>query len=367
MRIAQIAPLVESVPPKLYGGTERVVSYLCEELVARGHDVTLFASGDSVTRARLRSPVREALRLHPVADPLPYHMLMLDAVRRRAHEFDILHFHIEMLHFPVFADLASPTVTTLHGRLDLPDLPALFAGFPQMPLVSVSMSQRAPVVDANFIGNVYHGLPLGLHRPRLERKPDSYLAFIGRFSREKRPDLAIAIARATGRKIRLAAKVDPVDEAYFREVVAPLLGDGVDYVGEIDERGKTQFLGEADALLFPIDWPEPFGLVMIEAMACGTPVLAFDSGSVREVVENGVTGRIVSGVDEAVAALPGVVALDRARVRAAFERRFSVAAMTREYLALYERAMTAAPCAGAVRELGVGFAAKARGAMTPLS
>jgi glycosyltransferase involved in cell wall biosynthesis len=266
---------------------------------------------------------------------------MLEAVRRRAPEFDILHFHIDTIHYPVFANIASRTLTTLHGRLDLPDLQPLFAAFRAMPLTSVSYSQRRPFPDANFVANVYHGIPASLHRPRLERTAPGYLAFIGRISQEKRPDLAIRIARAARMKLKIAAKVDPIDEAYFHAEIEPLLGgDDVEFIGEIDERSKTGFLGNADALLFPIDWPEPFGLVMIESMACGTPVLAFDAGSVREVIDDGVTGRIVSSVDEALAALPEVLRLDRTRVRATFERRFSARAMAQGYIELYERMVT---------------------------
>jgi len=343
MKIAQIAPLMESVPPRLYGGTERVVSYLCEELSARGHDVTLFASGDSITSAELVACVPEALRLNPkVRDPLPYYVLMLEAVRRRAHEFDVLHFHIDFLHFPVFADIASRTVTTVHGRLDLPDLKPIFAGFQNMPLTSISLSQRAPARFGNFVSNIYHGIPAQLHKPRLERTGESYLAFIGRISREKRPDRAVRIARAAGRKLKIAAKVDNVDRDYFEESIEPLLvGQDVEFIGEIDERRKTDFLGGADALLFPIDWPEPFGLVMIESMACGTPVLAFGAGSVPEVIDDGVTGKIVSSVDEAVAALPDVIGMDRTIVRQTFERRFSAKAMAQGYIRLYERMKSA--------------------------
>lgn len=338
MKIAQIAPLMESVPPRLYGGTERVVSYLCEELVALGHEVSLFASGDSLTSAELVPCAVEALRLDSrVKDPLPHYMVMLEAVRRRAHEFDVLHFHIDHVHFPVFADMASRTLTTMHGRLDLPDLPVLFDVFPSMPLTSVSLSQRKPLPRANFVANIYHGLPIGLHAARLGASSDPYLAFIGRMSREKRPDVAIQIARSAGMKLKLAAKVDPIDRTYFESEVAPLLGPHAEYIGEINEHEKTAFLGGAEALLFPIDWPEPFGLVMIEAMACGTPVLGFDCGSVREVVDHGVTGHIVTSTGEAMAMLPKTIALNRAQVRATFERRFSSNAMARGYVELYDR------------------------------
>ena len=336
MKIAQIAPLVESVPPRLYGGTERIVSYLTEELVALGHEVTLFASGDSITSADLVSCVPKALRLDPnIQDPLPYYMLMLDRLRQRAHEFDILHFHIDQLHFPLFRPVAGRTVTTLHGRQDLPDLLPLYAGFGDMPLVSISNDQRRAVPNANVAATVYHGLPVDLHRVNTEAHR-GYVAFLGRISPEKRPDRAIAIARAVGIPLKIAAKVDRADEAYFRTQIEPLLaGPGVDFIGEINERQKTQFLGGAQALLFPVDWPEPFGLSMIEAMACGTPVLAFRCGSVPEIIDEGITGAIVETVEQAVAALPGVIALDRAKVRQRFERRFSATRMAEDYVELY--------------------------------
>jgi len=319
MKIAQIAPLIESVPPRLYGGTERIVSYLTEELVALGHDVTLFASGDSITAANLVPCVPKALRLDAsVIDTIPYYMLMLDRVRQRAGDFDVMHFHIDQFQFPLFRPIADRTVTTLHGRQDLPDLVPLYLGFDDMPLVSISNDQRRPVPKANFAATVYHGLPVDLHRPTASR--GDYVAFLGRISPEKRPDRAIAIARALGIPLKIAAKVDRVDEAYFRTNIEPLLGGpGVEFIGEINEHQKTQFLGEAQALLFPIDWPEPFGLSMIEAMACGTPVLAFRCGSVPEIVDEGVTGAIVGSMEEAIAALPRVIALDRKKVRQRFE------------------------------------------------
>ena len=338
MRIAQIAPLIESVPPRLYGGTERIVSYLTEELVAQDHDVTLFASGDSITQAELVPCCPQALRLSPgVVDPIPYYMLMLDKVRRMASQFDILHFHTDQFHFPIFNGMGCPTVTTLHGRQDLPDLKQLYAGFPGMPLVSISNAQRAPVPNASFVATVPHGLPA---QPlTFTREPrGGYLAFLGRISPEKRADRAIAIARAVGLPLKIAAKVDRVDEAYFRSEIEPLLKQpGIEYIGEIDERRKPAFLGEARALLFPIEWPEPFGLVMIEAMACGTPVLAFRRGSVPEVIDNGVTGWAVDSMDEAMCKLGQVLALDRARVRRRFEERFSVARMAKEYAKVYGR------------------------------
>jgi len=336
MKIAQIAPLMESVPPRLYGGTERIVSHLTEELVALGHDVTLFASGDSMTAATLAPCVPQALRLDPnVRDTIPYYMLMLDRVRQSAADFDILHFHIDQFHFPLFRPIAGRTVTTLHGRQDLPDLHPLYIGFDDMPLVSISNAQRRPIPTANFVATIHHGIPAGLHRPSAQMR-GSYLAFLGRISPEKRPDRAIMIARAAGIPLKIAAKVDRVDEVYFRTQIEPLLkGPGVEFIGEINDEQKTQFLSDAQALLFPIDWPEPFGLSMIEAMACGTPVLAFRCGSVPEVVEDGITGVIVDTMDEAVAALPRVIAIDRKKVRLRFEQRFSAARMAKDYVALY--------------------------------
>ncbi len=335
MRIAQIAPLMESVPPRFYGGTERVVSYLTEELVRQGHDVTLFASGDSITAAELVASSKSALRLGAVENPIPYYMLMLDKVRERADEFDVLHFHIDLLHFPLFRPIARRTVTTLHGRQDLPDLWPFYSGFADMPLVSISDAQREPVAHANFVATIHHGLPLNLHRPTYDPR-GGYVAFLGRICPEKRPDWAIAIARACGIPLKIAAKVDKVDEAYFRETIVPLLaGEGVEYIGEIDERAKTAFLGEAQALLFPLDWPESFGLTMIEATACGTPVLAFRRGSVAEIVDEGVTGCIVDDVDAAVNVLPRLMSLDRRGVRNRFEERFSVARMAKNYVSVY--------------------------------
>jgi len=336
MRIAQIAPLFESVPPRLYGGTERVVSYLTEELIRQGHQVTLFASGDSITSAELVPCTSRALRLDPdVRDPIPHHTLMLDKVRERAADFDILHFHIDYLHFPLFRSKAARTVTTLHGRQDLADHMPFYRRFSEMPLISISGAQRTPLSSANFVGTVHHGLPLDLHKPS-GRPAGGYLAFLGRISPEKRPDRAIAIARAAGLPLKIAAKVDKVDEAYFREVIAPLLqGADVEFVGEINESAKTKFLGRAAGLLFPIDWPEPFGLVMIEAMACGTPVLAFRCGSVPEIVEDRLTGRIVSSIEEAVQAVPELLALDRNAVRTRFEQRFSSRRMASDYVKIY--------------------------------
>jgi glycosyltransferase involved in cell wall biosynthesis len=342
LKIAQIAPLIESVPPRLYGGTERVVSYLTEELVRLGHDVTLFASGDSVTSARLVSCATTALRLDPkVRDPIPYCMLMLDRVRECADDFDILHFHIEYYHFPLFRPLAGRTVTTLHGRQDLPDLQPLYFRFSEMPLVSISNGQRGPIPSANFVGTVYHGVPLDLHRPTFNPR-GGYLAFLGRISPEKGVDRAIEVARTLGVPLRIAAKVDRVDEDYFREQIAPLLkGPDVEFIGEIDERQKTDFLGQALALMFLIDWPEPFGLAMIEAMACGTPVLALRHGSVEEVVEEGLTGHIVDSMEQATAIAPRVKMLDRRVVRRRFEERFTAARMAKDYVRVYNSVIRA--------------------------
>jgi len=336
MRIAQVASLIESIPPKFYGGCERVASYLTEELVRQGHDVTLFASAQSTTSARLVPCCEAPLRLDPqVRDVIPYYMMMLDKVRRMADHFDIIHVHFDQFHFPVLYEHAHRTLTTLHGRQDLPDLRKLYAAFPQMQLVSISESQRAPIPDANFVSTVYHGLPTNLLRP--SKAQGGYLAFLGRISPEKRVDRAIAIAQAANLRLKIAAKIDRVDEAYFRSEVAHHLdGTAVEFVGEIDEQTKSRFLGEAAALLFPIDWPEPFGLVMIEAMACGTPVLAFDKGAAREVIDEGVTGRVVRTLEEATAVLPHVLSLDRDRVRKRFEERFSAARMAADYVSIYE-------------------------------
>jgi glycosyltransferase involved in cell wall biosynthesis len=312
------------------------VSYLTEELVRQGHRLTLFASGDSLTSAELVPCTKSALRLTPtVRDTIPYYMLMLDKVRERADEFDILHFHIDQFHFPIFRPMAQRTLTTLHGRQDLPDLQVLYRGFNDMPLVSISNAQRRPCAAANFAATVYHGIPKELHAANLDRR-GSYLAFLGRICPEKRVDHAIAIARAAGVPLKIAAKVDKVDEEYFREAIMPLLnGPDVEFIGEINEHAKTKFLGDALGLLFPIDWPEPFGLALIEAMACGTPVLAFRHGSVPEIVDEGVTGYIVDTPEEAVAVLPAVLSLDRRAVRQRFEERFSAERMARDYLGVY--------------------------------
>jgi glycosyltransferase involved in cell wall biosynthesis len=338
MKIAQIAPLFERVPPQFYGGTERIVAYLIDALVAQRHDVTLFASRDSITAARLVPCAEQALRLNAaIRDPIPYYMLMLDKVRSAASQFDILHFHIDQFHFPIFRDRAARTLTTLHGRQDLPDLRHLYEGFPEMPLVSVSEAQRQPIPNANFVATVPHGIPRNLLTPTLIAR-GGYLAFLGRISPEKRVDRAIAIAHAVGLPLRIAAKVDRVDEVYFKAEIAPLLDQpGIEFIGEIDERQKGKFLGDARALLLPIDWPEPFGLAMIEAMACGTPVLAFRNGSVPEVVEDGKTGYIVDSLEEAICRIGSVLALDRAQVRRRFEQRFTAERMAQDYLKVYSR------------------------------
>jgi glycosyltransferase involved in cell wall biosynthesis len=328
---------MESVPPRFYGGTERIASYLTEELVAQGHDVTLFASGDSITAAKLVPCCAQALRLNKaVRDPIPYYMLMLDKVRRHALDFDIIHFHMDQFHFPIFRDIAHRTITTLHGRQDLADMFPLYAGFPDMRLVSISNAQRKPIPDASFAATVYHGLPRDLLTPTLKPR-GGYLAFIGRISPEKRVDRAIRIARAVGIPLKIAAKVDRVDLEYFKAEIEPMLDTpDVEFIGEIDERRKPGFLGEARALLFPIDWPEPFGLVMIEAMACGTPVMAFRNGSVSEVIDEGVTGFVVDDEEQAVRKLGALLALDRGRVRRRFEERFTAQRMAADYVKIYK-------------------------------
>jgi glycosyltransferase involved in cell wall biosynthesis len=343
MHIAQIAPLTEAVPPKLYGGTERVVANLCDALVQLGHEVTLFAAADAQTDAKL-IPVRDCpIRLDPapLKSDIAAHLAMLHEVRRRAWQFDILHFHIDLLHFPVFEHQAHRTVTTLHGRLDLADLENAYAHWPQFGLVSISDHQRTPLPFANWLKTVPHGLPTQQFVFRARPQP-GYLAFLGRISPEKRPDVAIAIARRAGIALKIAAKVDKVDRDYFETRIAPLLDHPlIDYIGEIAEHQKSEFLGNARALLFPIDWPEPFGLVMIEAMACGTPVVAFRCGSVPEIVDEGVTGLIVDSIDAAVHAVGAAFRLDRAAVRRRFEERFTADRMARDYVAVYRRLLAA--------------------------
>ncbi|OXC74877.1 glycosyltransferase family 4 protein [Caballeronia sordidicola] len=335
MRIAQVAPLHEAVPPKFYGGTERVVSYLTEALVELGHEVTLFASGDSRTSAHLVSGCSRALRLEAIQDGFAPHMVLLEQVRRMAHEFDVLHFHLSYLPFSRFYDLGIPFVTTLHGRLDLPELQPVFNLFSRVPVIAISDAQRRPLPQANWLGTIYHGLPEQLLTPQLDRSP-SYLAFLGRICAEKRADRAIEIAARAGLPLKIAAKVDPADRDYFRTVIEPLLSQPhVEFVGEISEAQKPAFLSGAKALLFPIDWAEPFGLVMIEAMACGTPVIAFNRGSVSEVVDEGVTGYIVDDVASAVEAVNRSSMLCRATIRARFLARFEARTMAQKYVAQY--------------------------------
>ena len=336
MRIAQVAPLFESVPPKYYGGTERVVSYLTEELVRQGHDVALFASGDSVTQAKLVATTRRSLRLDKhCVDQLAPQMLMLERVVQSASSFDVIHFHVDYLHFPYSRRHNTAHLTTLHGRLDLPELVPLYREFHDMPVVSISSAQREPLPFANWLGTVHHGLPHDLYRFRAEA--GEYLAFIGRVAPEKRVDRAIAIAKRVGLPLRIAAKVDAVDREYFESIVEPLLDDPlVEYIGEIGDGEKQEFLGNAKVLLFPIDWPEPFGLVMIEAMACGTPVIALRRGAVPEIVEHGRTGFVVGDLDEAIVAAERIGKISRQRCRELFEERFTAARMASDYLALYE-------------------------------
>jgi glycosyltransferase involved in cell wall biosynthesis len=337
MKIAQIAPVVESVPPTFYGGTERVVSWLTEELVALGHEVTLFASGDSRTRAKLVPIVKRALRLDGIHNSLPYNIIMLDRVAVRRHEFDVLHFHIDFFHYPLFRNMAHTTLTTLHGRQDLPELPDIYRAFPHMPLVSISDHQRLPVPPVNWMGTVYHGLPSKLFAEGTGR--GGYLAFLGRSCPEKGPLDAVEIARRAGMRLKIAAKIDPVDREYYHNTVKPVLqaSPHVDFIGEIDDARKQEFLGDAAALLFPIRWPEPFGLVMVEAMACGTPVVAFNAGSVPEVLEDGLTGFVADDIDGAVAAIRRLPELFRPTIRSRFEERFSARAMARDYVRIYQR------------------------------
>ena len=337
MRIAQVAPLYESVPPKYYGGTERVVSYLTEELVRQGHEVTLFASGDSETKARLVAACRRSLRLDKhCIDQLAHHVVMLERVFQQASEFDIVHFHTDYLHFSMSRRQQITHVTTLHGRLDIPDLFPLYQEFRDMPVISISNVQREPLPWANWQATVYHGLPADLYRFRAQ--PGSYLAFLGRISPEKRVDRAIEIAKRVQIPLKIAAKVDRVDKKYFKSTIEPLLCDSlVEVVGEIGDREKDEFLGNAYALLVPIDWPEPFGLVMIEAMACGTPVIAYRGGAVPEIMEEGHTGFIVEELEGAVEAARRIPKLSRKRCREVFEQRFTATRMANDYLRVYER------------------------------
>ncbi|MGO4408324.1 glycosyltransferase family 4 protein [Bosea sp. RAF48] len=337
MRIAQVAPLAESVPPRLYGGTERVASWLTEELVRQGHRVTLFASGDSQTSAELVACAPQGLRLAGIRDHTASHLAMLAKVRERQESFDVIHFHLDLLQHAMFSDLTHKCVTTLHGRLDLPDFLPVYQAFPRMPLISISEGQRKPMpATANWLATVHHGLGPGLCP--FDARGGDYLAFLGRITPEKRPERAIEIAKRAGMRLRIAAKVDPVDEEYFRNQIAPLLHHPlIDFIGEIDEAQKAGFLGGARALLFPIDWPEPFGLVMIEAMSAGTPVIAWRNGSVPEIVGDGVSGIIVDSIAEAVSACVRSTAMDRSKVRAHFERHFTAERMARDYLAAFDR------------------------------
>jgi len=339
MKIAQVAPLFEAVPPQLYGGTERVIHYLTEELVRQQHEVTLFASGDSVTSAKLVAISRKALRLDPACiDPAAHSILQLEKVMKVADEFDIIHFHTDFLHFPLTSRFNIPCVTTLHGRLDIPDLQPLYDEFPGQRVISISQSQRVPLPQANWVGTVYHGLPADLHP--LQDGDDGYLAFIGRISPEKGLERAIQIAKECNCPLKIAAKIDKVDQHYFEKHVAHLMDHAlIEYVGEITEQQKTSFLGRARALLFPINWSEPFGLVMIESISCGTPVIAFNNGSVPEVIDEGVTGFIVESVEEAVAAVARLDQLSRPTVRRVFEERFTAARMAADYLRLYKQVL----------------------------
>lgn len=337
MRIAQVAPLYESVPPKLYGGTERVVSWLTEELVQLGHEVTLFASGDSLTKAQLVPICNESLRMNRnCCDPLAHHMLMLERVRQQREQFDLIHFHTDYLHFPLSRCAKLPNVTTLHGRLDIEDLKPIYEEFREMPVVSISDAQRNPLPLAHWQGTVHHGLPPGLYEPCFER--GKYLAFLGRTSPEKGLDEAIAIARLAGVPLKIAAKVDAVDRAYFENEIKPLLDDSlVEFMGEIGYGEKKDFLRNAVALLFPVQWPEPFGISMIEAMACGTPVIAYRRGSVPEVMSDGVSGFVVRDRAAAAQAVAQIERLDRRQVRNYFEEKFTSRRMAEDYLAIYER------------------------------
>ncbi len=345
MRIAQVAPLFESVPPKLYGGTERVVSWLTEELVRMGHDVTLFASGDSHTSARLISAAPRALRLNEqIADEFPYLLLELEQVKQHALEFDVIHWHVDYMAFPISRCIPTPQINTLHGRLDLPDLPPLYKEFRDIPVVSISDAQRQPLPWINWQATVHHGMPADLLTPH--NAQGKYLAVIGRISPEKGVDTAIEIAKRAGVPLRIAAKISKPDQPYYEQVIRPLLDHPlVEFVGEIAQKEKDDFIGNAYAVLFPIQWPEPFGIVMIEAMACGTPVIAFPGGSVREVQEDGITGYVVNSVQEAVRAVARVAEIDRRGVRRAFEERFTSARMARDYVALYHRIMGEQPSA----------------------
>ncbi|MCA1569519.1 MAG: glycosyltransferase family 4 protein [Chloroflexi bacterium] len=360
MRIAQVAPLYESVPPHTYGGTERVVSYLTEELVRQGHEVTLFASGDSVTDAELIPCSDRSLRLDDdLVDMYASQIVELEAVAARADRFDVIHWHLDYFHFPLSRRLGVPHVTTLHGRLDIPELQPLYDEFGDMPVVSISNDQRSPLPQANWVATIHHGMPPDELTPRFE--PGEYLAFLGRISPEKRADRAIEVARRAGLPLRIAAKVDDADREYYEQRIEPMLGAShVDFIGEVGGAEKEEFLGKARALLFPIDWAEPFGLVMIEAMACGTPVIAYPFGSVPEVIRHGVSGFIVDGIDEMVEAVGRLDSVSRQGCRREFEERFTAERMARDYVALYEH--LAAEAAGVLPvELSAGIGAPIAG------
>ena len=339
LKIAQVAPLFESVPPKLYGGTERVVSYLTEELVRLGHEVTLFASGDSETKARLVAGCDRSLRLNAdCEDQLVHHIGMLQKVLDESDRFDVVHFHIDYLHFPLSRLMRLPQLTTLHGRLDIPDLVPFYKMFGDMPVVSISQNQRHPLPDVNWIGNVYHGLPQDLFKPCYE--DGKYLAFLGRLSAEKGVDEAIQIAIRSNLPLKIAAKIDKADKEYFEAKLRKLMDHPlVEYVGEISEKEKNDFLGNAIALVFPINWSEPFGLVMVEALACGLPVVAYRRGSVPELIEHGSSGFIVDSQDAAVHAVQNIRVLDRRECRMAFDRRFTAARMAKDYIGVYRKVL----------------------------
>lgn len=342
MKIAQIAPLYEAVPPSLYGGTERIVAYLTDALVDLGHEVTLFASAEGQTNAELVPMRDKAIRLDPdlLQSNLAAHLSMLHEVCRRSDEFDMIHFHIDLLHFPFFERIAERSLTTLHGRLDLKDLSEAYSRWNMYPLISISDNQRVPLSKANWCETIYHGLPENLYKWNNLPK-DPYLAFLGRISPEKRPDRAIKIAKTAGIPLKIAAKIDAVDKQYYKQVIEPLMDDPlIEFVGEIGDRDKSEFLGNASALLFPIDWPEPFGLVMIEAMACGTPIIAWRNGSVPEIIDDGETGFIVETEDAAVAATRRVHQINRWNVRRKFEQRFSATTMAKNYLRVYRKIRT---------------------------
>jgi glycosyltransferase involved in cell wall biosynthesis len=345
VNIAQIAPLCEAVPPKLYGGTERVVAHLCDALMELGHEVTLFAAADASTKAKLVAVRDQAIRLDraPLKSELAAHLVALAEVRRHSGDFDVLHFHLDMLHFPMFERLAHKSVTTLHGRLDLKDLPGLYSRWHGFGLVSISNTQRLPLPGAHWLGTVAHGLPPARY-PFTAHPAGRHLAFLGRMCPEKRPNVAVDLALRARVPLQVAAKVDAADTVFFERIMRPMLADPlIEFVGEIDDARKADFLGNAQALLFPIDWPEPFGLVMIEAMACGTPVIAWNCGAVPEIIDDGVTGFVVSSEQEALAAIARVAQLDRRRIRAAFERRFAASTMARAYVDVYTQLLNAVP------------------------